>query len=101
MARRLSHRRRDLGSIGSSPRITTRPCAPDRTTFGAFAFLDAGSFADGLAAAGAELPEEDMGTLLKVNDVLERESDSEREPSDVPLTRDVSIWGRARIFHSA
>ena len=38
----------------------------------AFAFLDAGSFADGLAAAGAELPEEDMGTLLKVNDVLER-----------------------------
>ena len=38
----------------------------------AFAFLDAGSFAEGLAAAGAELPEEDMGTLLKVNDVLER-----------------------------
>jgi hypothetical protein len=37
----------------------------------AFSFLDAPDFLTGLASPGAELPEEDMGTLLKVNDVLE------------------------------
>ena len=37
----------------------------------AFSFLDAPDFFTGLASPGAELPEEDMGTLLKVNDVLE------------------------------
>ena len=37
----------------------------------AFSFLDAPDFLTGLASPGSELPEEDMGTLLKVNDVLE------------------------------
>ena len=37
----------------------------------AFSFLDAPDFLTGLTAPGSELPEEDMGTLLKVNDVLE------------------------------
>ena len=37
----------------------------------AFSFLDAPDFLTGLTAPGSELPEEDMGTLLKVNDALE------------------------------
>ena len=37
----------------------------------AFSFLDSKDFLSGLSAPGSELPEEDMGTLLRVNDVLE------------------------------
>ena len=38
----------------------------------AFAFLDEPDFLAGLRVRGAELPEEDMGVLLQVNDVLEK-----------------------------
>lgn len=37
----------------------------------AFSFLEASDFLTGLSTLGSELPVEEMGTLLKVNDALE------------------------------